>query len=269
MTKKARKATATKKKAATKKKPVSKPAQLMKPVKVVEPGTALVRPAMAVARRLDGELVASVRAISTEYMRFLDAAERVIRDKTYEVLGFEDVEDYFETHLGVAYRVVRKRLLINAALRRIPEKFRRQCYGQLVDVGVQRATIIAPVLGQHGDWREWIRQAQDLGLADLQTAVNRVLRARKKKGETEPQPPPMSADAKWLAYTLNVLHPDARDEAEDVFAAGRSALETESNLQVLLVLIRSMAVELYEKARPRGWRPKAEVQAEAEERAAR
>lgn len=229
--------------------------------------TALVRPAKAVAQRLDSQLVASVRSMSSEYFRFLDAAERLIRDKTYEVLGFEDVEDYFESHLGVAYRVVRKRLVINQALRRIPEKHRRECYGQLVDVGVLRASIIAPVLGKHGDWREWVTKAQDLGIADLQTAVNRVLKARKKKGETEPQPEPMSADAKWLAYSANVLHPDFRDEFLDVFSAGRSACETESNLSVLMVLCRSEANELFLKARARGWRPAAEQQALAEEAA--
>lgn len=226
--------------------------------------TALARPSVSIARRLDLQLVEGGRVIAREYLRWLTYAEQAIRDKTYERLGFDDPEAYFEQHLGVAYRVVRKRLLINQALRRLPEAERTEAGKAFVEIGMQRAAIIAPVLGKAGKgnkpWREWVEDARGMTLAELQRAVNRVAKARKTKGEVEPQAPEDSADARWLRYSANVLHPDFRDEFLDVFSAGRSAFETESNLQVLMILCRSSANEVFLKARVRGWRPATEHQ---------
>ena len=149
---------------------------------------------------------------------FLDFAETAtvsLREKDYERFGFADAEPYFEERIRISYRTLRRYLSLVEGLERVKalggQKDATQCRQQLVDLGVHKASVLAPVLGRLDlVWSAWMERAQAMSEAALQEAVSVALghQARGSLG----LPGEM-----FLSSLLTRIPPERREQVEWVF----------------------------------------------------
>ena len=211
------------------------------------------------AQTVDGEQRTLVRTLSRDFVRFLLLVQEVQRDALYRDLGYSDIAVYYDLHVGYAWRSIRRRLVILEALDRLTDPDERATVqAQMETIGVHKAAVLAPMIGEAGaPWQRWLQKAGDVDEGALQMAVSQW-RGAKPRGAVEgaSEKPAAPASSRWLTYTVNQIADDgARAELRNVFSAGRVVLESDSDLYVLLALVREQKVEWYHVAMAQGWSP--------------
>lgn len=212
------------------------------------------------AKKYDARLRVLVRDMSRSFIQFLTIVKAVVTERLYTALDYADAPTYFEERIGYSWRTIRRRLAILEALERIKDPSERdEVQKELEALGVHRAAVLAPVIGQEGiRWRQLLKRAVKVDEGALQAEVSRLL-GSKARGLTEgdkTETRTVHEESRWLRYTINRLVDDgARAEVRNVFSAGRVAWDTDSDLAVLLGLVREAKVELYHEAQAKGWVP--------------
>jgi len=97
-------------------------------------------------------------------------------------------EDYFRHVLGLAsWRTAYKRLAIGRMLTRFEEPERSLLRSTLAQVGLAKATVVAPAIERFEEWRTWLQCASELSTVLLQAKVSEALDALPRG--REPAPP--------------------------------------------------------------------------------
>jgi len=101
---------------------------------------------------------------------------------------YESEETYFRDVLGVAsWRTAYKRLAIGRMLTAIAEPERALVRAAVAEVGLAKATIIAPAIERSGAWQTWVQLARQMPAVTLQLRVSEALQASPRG--REPSPP--------------------------------------------------------------------------------
>ena len=102
--------------------------------------------------------------------------------------AYETEEAYFREVLGLAsWRTAYKRLAIGRMLSLFSEPTRETIRAAIAEVGVAKATIIAPAIEHSGEWRVWTELARTMATPQLQARVSAALEALPRG--REPSPP--------------------------------------------------------------------------------
>src|SRR5262245_464909 len=87
-------------------------------------------------------------------------------------------ETYFRDVLGVSsWRTAYKRLAIGRMLMGFDPAARRLIRAAVAEVGVAKATVIAPAIERTGEWKAWVQLARQLPAITLQLRVSEALQA--------------------------------------------------------------------------------------------
>ena len=101
--------------------------------------------------------------------------------------AYDSEETYFRDALGLAsWRTAYKRLAIGRMLLSFGEVERAVLRAALADVGVAKASIVAPAIERLGQWRTWLTWAVQLSAVALQTKVSEALQALPRGVELSP-----------------------------------------------------------------------------------
>jgi hypothetical protein len=101
---------------------------------------------------------------------------------------YDSEETYFREVLGLAsWRTAYKRLAIGRMLMSFAEAERAMMRQALAEVGVAKASIVAPAIERLGEWRTWLTWAVQLPAVALQEKVSQALQALPRG--LEPSPP--------------------------------------------------------------------------------
>jgi hypothetical protein len=101
---------------------------------------------------------------------------------------YDSEETYFREVLGLAsWRTAYKRLAIGRMLISFNEAERAVMCPALAEVGVAKASIVAPAIERLGQWRTWLTWALQLPAVALQEKVSQALQALPRG--LEPSPP--------------------------------------------------------------------------------
>jgi hypothetical protein len=91
---------------------------------------------------------------------------------------YESEEDYFRDVLGLAsWRTAYKRLAIGRMLTAFDRAERPLIRAAVAEVGVAKATVVAPAIERTGDWKAWVQLARQLPTVTLQLRVSEALQA--------------------------------------------------------------------------------------------
>src|SRR2546428_13975921 len=100
---------------------------------------------------------------------------------------YESEETYFRDVLGVAsWRTAYKRLAIGRMLTAIAEAERALVRAAVAEVGLAKATIIAPAIERSGAWQAWVQLARRMPAVTLQLRVSEALQASPRGRELSP-----------------------------------------------------------------------------------
>lgn len=222
-----------------KKRPLSKRAQSAKLA------TAIMGRPVNRAAQVDAELRQRATRLETDFFAICDLVEEVRAESYHARFGFVDVERYLEDRIGLSYRSIARRLGTAKAVRGLPERDRPEATARLAALGATKAAILAPALKQDPDgWRDWTKTAATESVDGLQQKVTTAL-GLKARGATLDAP-----GARWLAYTLNQVPPDTREEVAAVFTLGETVAESDNAVQVFLCMVREVKVEWDHKVQP-------------------
>jgi hypothetical protein len=101
---------------------------------------------------------------------------------------YESEEAYFREVLGLSsWRTAYKRLAIGRMLMQFPESQRPLVRAAIADVGLAKATVIAPAIERSGEWATWVELAKRLPTHTLQLRISEALQAHPRG--YEPLPP--------------------------------------------------------------------------------
>lgn len=160
---------------------------------------------------VDTLLKSHVKRIELGFFEFLDLADEAIEGKYYEKWGYVDAQPYFEERIGIGYRTLCRRMATLDGLRALPPADLPQAKDVLAELGTHRASILAPALKKEpADWREWVELARGSTEEALQEAVSSALGSRPRGKASAP-------GEKFLAYLVNAVPPDRREQVEWVF----------------------------------------------------
>src|SRR4030095_7123984 len=91
---------------------------------------------------------------------------------------YESEEAYFRDVLGLAsWRTAYKRLAIGRMLAQIGEPERALVRAAVADIGLAKATIIAPAIERTGEWQAWTQMGRHMPAVTLQMRVSEALQA--------------------------------------------------------------------------------------------
>jgi len=164
--------------------------------------------------------------------------------------AYETEEGYFREVLGLAsWRTAYKRLAIGRMLATFPEPERGAIRAALAQIGVAKATVIAPAIEQHGSWPVWIHLARQLATPVLQARVSAALEALPRG--REPSPP-----GERFRRTILSAMPDieAMELVERFFEVGAKVVDTPHPIAIFLAGCRECLAEWEVQAA--GWRPR-------------
>ena len=178
-----------------------------------------------------------VRRIEIDYLDFCDVAKRAIDEQWWAHYGYAGPQPYFEDKVGIGYRSVRRRLVIAEALERLPEADRGSAREALAGIGGHKASVLAPLLGQVPDWRDFVELAKDATEEAVQDAVSRRLGHKPRGVAGEP-------GDRFLRWILNSVPPDERSFVENTFAALRQHFDVQNAVSGFLVMVAMTAQEL-------------------------
>jgi hypothetical protein len=234
-----------KSKAKPEKKALTKPRaetqlELITPVKLPG-GTSAPRHTLVIR-----EIRSRAGRVGQDFMVILRLCDELVNDRLYERAGFETPGDLFEKRVPhLSWPTVRRYLGILEGVRRLAQAEREAAMLALQGIGVTRAGVIAPLLGVgREDWKKWVERAKTLSEEDLRAAVHAAIERQPALPGVEKAVATQRADEKWLRYTIHAIEPwapDAAKEFQEVFAAGRKAINAENWWSVLFAMISECA----------------------------
>src|SRR5215831_10717099 len=152
---------------------------------------------------------------------------------------YESEEAYFREVLRVtSWRTAYKRLAIGRVLTRFAEPERALLRTAIAEVGLAKATIVAPAIEHFGDWQTWLRWAARECTLTLQARVSAALEALPRG--REPSPP----GERFRRAVLSAM-PDieAMELVEHFFALGSKVVGTANPVAIFLAGCRECLPE--------------------------
>jgi hypothetical protein len=174
-----------------------------------------------------------VARIESDFLDFLDVAQRAMKEQWHLKYGYVDAADYFENVVHMSYRTVRRRLAVLEAIQRLPEAEQAEAKAAMTALGSKKAGALAPLLGKPDlDWKAAATFAKGVNEAAVQSMVSEKL-GHQHRGLTASQHP----GERFLAYLLNVVPPDERERTEFVFQQLMKMAESRNAMAIFLVLV--------------------------------
>lgn len=100
---------------------------------------------------------------------------------------YETEEVYFADVLGLtSWRTAYKRLAIGRMLTAFAEPERATIRAAIAEVGLAKASIIAPAIERTSEWASWVQWAREMSAANLQAQVSAALHALPRGCEAAP-----------------------------------------------------------------------------------
>ncbi len=152
---------------------------------------------------------------------------------------YETEEAYFRDVLGLAsWRTAYKRLAIGRMLTSFAEPERSRLRAAIAQVGLAKATVVAPAIERVKEWRTWLALAGELPAVALQARVSDALDALPRG--REPSPP----GERFRRAVLSAM-PDieAMELVERFFALGRRVVGTPNPIAIFLAGCRECLPE--------------------------
>ncbi len=162
--------------------------------------------------------------------------------------AYESEESYFREVLGLAsWRTAYKRLAIGRMLSAFPEPERGAIRAALAQIGVAKATVIAPAIEHTGAWQVWADLARQLAYPVLQARVSAILEALPRG--REPSPPGEHFRRAILSAMPDI---EAMELVERFFEIGARVVESDHPIAIFLAGCRECLAEWEVQAA--GWR---------------
>jgi hypothetical protein len=153
--------------------------------------------------------------------------------------AYDSEETYFREVLGLAsWRTAYKRLAIGRMLMSFGEEERVILRGALADVGVAKASIVAPAVERLGQWRTWLTWAMQLPAVALQQKVSEALQALPRG--LEPNPPGTRFRQMVLAAMPDI---EGMELADRFFEVGSHVVGTDHAVAIFLAGCRECLPE--------------------------
>src|SRR5712691_9925455 len=144
--------------------------------------------------------------------------------------AYDREETYFREALGLAsWRTAYKRLAIGRMLTSFGETERALVRTALADLGVAKASIVAPAIERLGEWRTWLTWAVQLSAVSLQTKVSEALQALPRG--VAPTPPGARFRRTVLAAMPDI---EAMEVVERFFEVGTYVVGTDHAVAIFL-----------------------------------
>src|SRR5439155_10498103 len=143
---------------------------------------------------------------------------------------YESEEAYFRDVLSVAsWRTAYKRLAIGRMLTGIAEPGRPLVRAAVAEVGLAKATIIAPAIERSGAWQAWVQLARQMPAVTLQLRVSQALQASPRG--REPSPPGERFRRSVLSAMPDI---EAMELVERFFELGERVVGTDHPVGIFL-----------------------------------
>ncbi len=153
--------------------------------------------------------------------------------------AYESEESYFREVLGLAsWRTAYKRLAIGRMLSAFPEPERGAIRAALAQIGVAKATVIAPAIERTEDWQVWADLARQLAYPVLQARVSAALEALPRG--REPSPPGERFRRAILSAMPDI---EAMELVERFFEVGAKVVGTGHPIAIFLAGCRECLAE--------------------------
>lgn len=174
----------------------------------------------------------SAQRLEMGFLTFCELAQEAIDGKMHERFGFVDEAAYFTERIGVSYRSLRRGLTVLEGLRKLPAGQIEPAKLAIAAIGSHKSSILAPILGKDGqDWQTWVALAQEATEEALQDLVSSELGLR-PRGIAKPP------GKKFLAFLLNAVPPERREQVAWVFQRMASLDDTANPLHPMAVFIQ-------------------------------
>jgi hypothetical protein len=152
---------------------------------------------------------------------------------------YDSEETYFREVLGLAsWRTAYKRLAIGRMLISFGEAERAVMRQALAEVGVAKASIVAPAIERLGQWRTWVTWAIQLPAVALQEKVSQALQALPRG--LEPSPPGTRFRQMVLAAMPDL---EAMELVDRFFEVGALVVGTDHTVAIFLAGCRECLPE--------------------------
>lgn len=141
-------------------------------------------------------------------------------------------EEFFNDVMDMAsWRTALRRVALGRAIAALPDAQRESVADKLADLGVSRASVLAPILERHADdpdvILQWIDKASTVPAEDLQKVVTDALATEPRKaGE------PVDRVAGYLRSVMPSL--EARETLEAFLRAGRRVTDGGTTVGILV-----------------------------------
>ena len=148
-------------------------------------------------------------------------------------------EAYFRDVLGVAsWRTAYKRLAVGRMLMMFEEPERSLLRTSIAQVGLAKATVVAPAIERLGEWRTWLQCAHEMPTVLLQAKVSEALDALPRG--CEPSPP----GERFRRAVLSAM-PDieAMELVEHFFEVGKRVVGSPNPIAIFLAGCRECLPE--------------------------
>src|SRR5947209_7148846 len=143
---------------------------------------------------------------------------------------YETEEAYFREVLGLAsWRTAYKRLAIGRMLRRFEASERPLVRAAIAEVGVAKASLIAPAIERTGEWAAWVELARRLPAVTLQLRISEALQAHPRG--REPLPPGEHFRRSVLSAMPDI---EAMEVVERFFEVGAHVVGTDHPIGIFL-----------------------------------
>ena len=152
---------------------------------------------------------------------------------------YDSEETYLREGLGLSsWRTAYKRLAIGRMLHSFGEAQRGLMRAALAEVGVAKASIVAPAIERLGQWRAWIAWAAQLPSAALQAKVSEALQSLPRGRELSPP-------GTRFRRTVLAAMPDieAMELVERFFALGAEVVDSDNAVAIFLAGCRECLPE--------------------------
>jgi hypothetical protein len=185
----------------------------------------------------DLRLRQGAKFLAVEALAWARVAREAIESEDYLRFGFENVRDYFDQRVGVAYRTAAKYIAVVNALDALPPAVQPRAQTAIAEIGIHRAAVLAPVLTAK-TWERWVAQAAISREAALQEAVSASL-GREQRGGLPDNP-----GERAYRHLLHYLPDEERDRFDRVFRAAMKVAETDNPVRVWLLMIGLLEADL-------------------------
>jgi hypothetical protein len=162
--------------------------------------------------------------------------------------GYDCEETYFRDVLGLAsWRTAYKRLAIGRMLMSFEEPERLALRAAIAEVGLAKATVVAPAIERLGEWKTWLQLALQCSTAVLQARVSEALEALPRGREASPPGDRFRRDV--LAAMPDI---EAMELVERFFAIGAKVVGSSHPVAIFLAGCRECLPEW--EIQVAGWR---------------